>query len=241
MFVKLLTLLIVAILAAQSEAHNNNRYYVERVPLPFGTDCADSADFQLCQDFRDIRNLIDPNTLVYYISYGYYQDDDFRKAMDFIKTDRFQSVSDQIANSNGYQRLLQRFADAGVNTETIASISNIFNCLMIAIPKYSDDAEEITSLDDMQSIVVPRISLGDIASKLIKSIKRSDLRKLLREKLNENGEFANFYSVLRSRDFQHDVKRFFHEYQVKYPISVLKRHKIDLSKLFDMTVKLLDC
>lgn len=194
---KVFTLLILCLWASQGETHR-------RVIFQPVDDCENANEYQLCQDFRDIRNLIDANTLVYYISYGYYKDEKFRKAMDFIKTDQFQSVSQQLADSAAYQKLMTRFSDAGVTTETIASISNIFNCLMISIPEYGDDSE-ITELE-MQSIVVPR-TLQDVALSLVNAIPRSKLRSLIRSKLHNNNEFANFYRVLRSAGFRRDVKK----------------------------------
>ncbi|XP_036332345.1 uncharacterized protein LOC118743690 [Rhagoletis pomonella] len=194
-------------------------------------DCAAAADVELCRDFRDIRNLIDANTLVYYISSGYFQDESFRKAMDFVKTDQFKSVSKQIAESNAYQKLLQRFSNAGINTDSIASIANIFDCLMLSMPKYGD--VDYSDSIEMQSLVVPR-SLQDVATNLMNAIPRSDFRKLINEKLRNNSEFAKFYRIVRSKSFKREVKKLFATYQLKYPLSVLKRHHIDLVKLAKM-------
>lgn len=194
---KIFTLLILCLWVSQGEAHR-------RVIIQPAADCDETSTYQLCQDFRDIRNLIDPNTLVYHISSGYFKDNEFRKAMDFIKTDQFQSVSQQLADSSAYQKLITRFSDAGVSTETIASISNIFNCLLISIPEYGDESE-ITELE-MKPIVVSR-TLQDVALNLVNAIPRSKLRQLIRQKLYESSEFANFYRVLRSSGFRRDVKK----------------------------------
>ncbi|XP_011202180.1 uncharacterized protein LOC105225427 [Bactrocera dorsalis] len=231
---KIFTLLILCLWISQGEAHREFPIYFE--PL---NACDDTTTtYQLCRDFRDIRNLIDANTLVYYISQGYYNDKAFRNAMDFIKTDQFQSVSQQLADSSVYQTVLKHFSDAGVNTETISSISNIFNCLMISIPEYGDEAEFTNG--EMSKIVLESRSLNDIVQNLVKEIPKSKLRHLLREKMYESREFANFYRVLRSRSFRHDVNRLLKSYTTRYPINVLKRHNIDLQKLLEYAYKIID-
>ncbi|XP_018797894.1 PREDICTED: uncharacterized protein LOC108974489 [Bactrocera latifrons] len=227
---KIFTLLILCLWISQGEAHR--KVYFE--PL---NECEDTGTYQLCQDFRDIRNLIDANTLVYYISYGYYKDKEFRKAMEFIKTDQFQSVSQQIADSSVYQKLLKRFSDAGVSTETISSISNIFNCLMVSIPEYGDESE-ITELD-MPKIIVGR-SMQDVAKNLVSAIPPSKLRHLIRRKMHESREFANFCRVLRSSGCRYDVKRLLSSISTRYPINVLKRNNIDLQKLLQYAYKIFD-
>ncbi|XP_039955210.1 uncharacterized protein LOC120771331 [Bactrocera tryoni] len=226
---KIFTLLILCLWISQGEGH---RYFE-----PWNA-CEDTATYQLCRDFRDIRNLIDANTLVYYISSGYYNDKEFRNAMDFIKTDQFESVSQQLADTSIYQSVLKRFSDAGVSTETISSISNIFKCLMISIPEYGDESE-ITDLESSKIKIESR-SLQDVAQNLVGAIPRSKLRHLVREKMRESREFANFYRVLRSSGFRHDVKRLLKSYTTRYPINVLKRHNIDLQKLLEYAYKIFD-
>ncbi|XP_054740774.1 uncharacterized protein LOC129246199 [Anastrepha obliqua] len=220
---KIFTIVAFCLLATHCEAH--------WVPQVF-TECNSTfVDYQLCQDFRDIRNLIDANTLVYYISYGYFKDESFRKAMDFIGTDQFQSASQQIADSRAYQNILKRFADAGINTESIASIENIFNCVMVSMPKYGDE-DEITKLE-MGSVVVSR-SMVDVATNLMNAIPRAEFRRLIREKLSYNTEFARFYRIVRSSSFKREIRKLFSSYQAKYPLNLLRRKNIDLCKLAQM-------
>ncbi|XP_011196373.1 uncharacterized protein LOC105221255 [Zeugodacus cucurbitae] len=227
---KVFTLLVLCLWSTQCEATRS--VFVEPA-----CSWEETSSYQLCQDFRDIRNLIDPNTLVYYISYGYFRDAEFKRAMDFIKTDRFQSVSQQLADTAAYRQLLRRFADAGVSTETIASVQDIFNCLMISQPTYGDE-EEIVELE-MQSLVVPR-TLQDVATNLFNAIPRAKLRSLIRSKQQDSDQFARFYRTIRDSGFRRDVKKLFKSYEAKYPISVMKRNNIDLWKLLQLAYKVID-
>ncbi|XP_067634142.1 protein G12 [Eurosta solidaginis] len=195
------------------------------------------ASFQLCQDFRDIRNLIDPNTLVYWISYGYYKDDNFQTAMKYIDSDSFQSISDQIAESAPYKALLRRFSDVGVDTSTLESISNIFKCLMLKKPEYTDEDINLDNLE-MQGISMAR-SLTDIATNLKAVIPKHKLRSLIRDKLDEDGDFAKFYRVARSTSFRNAAKKMFKSSQLKYSLRTLTRNKVDLKKLADFAAEIL--
>ncbi|XP_016946594.1 uncharacterized protein LOC108022246 [Drosophila biarmipes] len=176
-------------------------------------------DASLCANFQHIRDLINQETLMELIEVHYNCDAKFRRAMRYYDTPGFVRVTQQLTDTAAYKTVLRELESEGVDTGDIASVADIFYCIILPVQKPDRNCD--------CKAVKHHTFVGD----LLNIMPHQEIHNYVAESRANHTNFGNFTQAVVSKTFQATLKANIKKRDVVKPLRTLRKNGWDIPEL----------